>query len=90
MKEDVSLNGIIVGHGYHIECIIRVTKTTLDSYPSAPPAYSDYRIMDSAVIDKLPDGDYEILVGDERLPLRKVNGRFRERPWSKARAAFDR
>ena len=90
MEEILNLNGIIVGHGFHIECVIRVTKTTLDGYPSAPPAYSDYRIMDSALIDKLPDDDYEILVGDERLPLRKVNGRFRERPWSKARAAFDR
>jgi hypothetical protein len=55
-------------------------KTTLDDSPSSAPAYSDYRVMDSVGMNKLPDGDYQILVGEKRIDIRWEDGRFRARP----------
>jgi len=72
----VVLNGLIMGSAHHIECEIRATKTTLDGFPSAPPAFSDLRIVESAATNKLPDGDYEVLVGDERIRLIREHGTF--------------
>jgi len=76
----VILNGIIIGNGHHIECEIRATKTNLDGFPSAAPAFSEYRIVESALTGKLPDGVYEMLVGDERISLKREHGRFLVRP----------
>jgi len=76
----VVLNGVIVGQGHHFKCKVRATKTTPDNSPSSPPAYSDYRVMDSVGMNKLPDGDYEVLVGEERIDIRWEDGRFRTRP----------
>ena len=36
--------------------------------------------MDSVGMNKLPDGDYEVLVGEERIDIRWEDGRFRARP----------
>lgn len=76
----VILNGIIIGNGHHIECEIRATKTTLDGFPSASPEFSEYRIVESALTAKLPDGVYEVLIGDERISLNREHGRFLARP----------
>ena len=76
----VALDGIIVGQGHHFKCTVRATKTTLDDSPASPPAYSDHRVMDSVGMNKLPDGDYEVLVGEERINIRWEHGRFRARP----------
>jgi hypothetical protein len=75
----VVLDGIIVGQGHRFKCKVRAIKTTLDDSPSNPPAYSDYRVMDSVGMNKLPDGDYEVLVGEERMNIRWEDSRFRAR-----------
>ena len=81
MKEyGVILNGIIIGNGRHVECQIRATKTTLDGFPSATPAFSEYCIVESALTGQLLDGAYEVLVGDERISLKREHGRFLIRP----------
>ena len=36
--------------------------------------------MDSVGMNKLPDGDYEVLVGEKRIDIRWEDGRFRARP----------
>ena len=76
----VVLDGIIVGQVHRFKCKVRATKTTLDDPPSNPPAYSDYRVMDSVGMNKLPDGDYQILVGEKRIDIRWEDGRFRAHP----------
>ena len=54
MQETVIFGGTIVGeHHQPVECKVRATKTTLDG---DPPIFSDYRIMDSDVTDRLLDG----------------------------------
>jgi hypothetical protein len=50
------------------------------SFPSATPAFSEYRIVESSLTGKLPDGVYEMLVGDERISLKREHGRFFVRP----------
>jgi hypothetical protein len=35
--------------------------------------------MDSVGMNKLPDGDYEVLVGKKRIDIRWEDGRFRAR-----------
>ena len=75
----VVLDGIIVGQGHRFKCKVRAIKTTLDDSPSSPAAYSDYKVMDSVGMNKLPDGDYEVLVGEERMNIRWEDSRFRAR-----------
>jgi hypothetical protein len=76
VKEMVISSGTIVGENQQVECKVRATKTTLGGDPSIPPEFSDYRIMDSDVTDRLPDGDYELLVNGQRIRLRRNGGRF--------------
>lgn len=77
MKDSgVILNGIIMGNRRHVECEIRATRTILDGFSSAPAAFSDFLVVESASTNKLPDGEYEVLVGDERILLRRENGTF--------------
>ena len=77
MKEfDVTLNGRIIGEGYILECKVRAVKTTLDEDPYAPPAFSDYRVWNSDETDRLPDGEYELLVNGQRILLRRQAWRF--------------
>ena len=80
IENGVVLDGIIVGQGHRFKCKVRATKTAPDDSPSSPPAYSDYRVMDSVGMNKLPDGDYELLVGKERINFKWEDGRFRTRP----------
>jgi len=79
IENGVVLDGIIVRQGHRFKCKVRATKTTLDDSPSSPAAYSDYKVMDSVGMNKLPDGDYEVLVGKKRIDIRWEDGRFRAR-----------
>jgi hypothetical protein len=78
MKQTAIFRGTIVGSGHRVECKVRATKTTLDE--SAPPAFSNYRIMNSHLTDNLPDGDYEVLVNGERIRVKHQDGHFVGRP----------
>ena len=64
MQETVTFSGIIIGEGQRVRCEVRATKTTLDG---DPPLFSGYRIMESDVTDRLPDGNYELLVTAKEL-----------------------
>ncbi len=78
MQETIIFNGTIIGDGQRVECEVRATKTTLDG---DPPLFSDYRIMESDVTDRLPDGNYELLVNRERTRFSRDAGRFQSRPY---------
>jgi len=77
VKQTVIFNGTIVGEGQRVECKVRATKTTLDTLP---PVFSDYRMMDTDVTDRLPDGEYEMLANGARSRFRRNGGRFLSRP----------
>jgi hypothetical protein len=81
VKEMVFFSGIIVGNGRRVKCEIQATKTTLPGDPPTPPAYSDYRIIDSDGVRGLPDGDYELLANGERINVRRKSGSFLARPY---------
>jgi hypothetical protein len=76
VKEKVFFSGIIVGNGQRVECEIQATKSTLSGIPSSPPAFADYRIMDSEATRRLPDGDYEVLANGERIKVLRKGGYF--------------
>jgi hypothetical protein len=76
VKEKVFFSGIVVGNGQRVECEIQATKSTLGGVPPFPPAFSDYRIMDSEGTRRLPDGDYEVLVNSERIKVLRKGGYF--------------
>jgi hypothetical protein len=76
VKETVSFTGIIVAGGQRVECKIQATKSTLGGVSPSPPAFADYRIMDSEATRRLRDDDYEVLVNGERLKVRRKGGYF--------------
>ena len=76
VQESLVFSGIIIGERQRMECKVRATKTTLDT---DPPAFSDYRVMDSDATDRLPDGDYELWANGERTRFRRNSGRFLSR-----------
>ena len=78
MQETIIFSGIIIGEGQRVECEVRATKTTLDG---DPPVFSNYRIMESDVTDRLPDGNYDLLVNHERTRFSRNGGRFQSRPY---------
>jgi hypothetical protein len=79
VKETVFFSGTIMGEGQRMECKVRAMKTPLG--PSIPPEFTDYRIMDSYLTNRLPDGDnYELLVNGRLIGLRRNAGRFLGRP----------
>jgi hypothetical protein len=76
LKERVVFSGIIVGNGQRVECEIQATKSTLGGVSFSPPAFSDYRVMDSEATRRLPEGDYEVLVNAERIRVQRKGGYF--------------
>jgi hypothetical protein len=78
VQESISLSGTIIGEHQRIECEVRATKTTLDG---DPPLVSGYRIVESDLTDRLPDGSYELLVNRERTRFRRDAGRFFSHPY---------
>ena len=78
VQETIIFSGTIIGEGQRVECEVRATKTTLDR---DPPLFSGYRIMESDVTAKLPDGNYELLVNRERTRFSRDAGRFLSRPY---------
>jgi len=78
MQETVTFSGTIIGGGYRVECEVRATKTTL---VGDPPLVSGYRIVESDETDRLPDGNYELLVNRERTRFSRDAGRFLSRPY---------
>ena len=83
MQETIILSGTIIGEGQRVECEVRATKTTLDG---DPPLFSGYRIMESDVTDRLPDGNYELLANGERIRFRRSDERFLSRPYLRCTA----
>jgi len=63
VQETVTFRGIVIGESQRVECEVQATKTTLDG---DPPLFSGYSIVESDVTDRLPDGNYELLVNRER------------------------
>ena len=76
VKEKAFFSGIIVGNRQRVECEIQATKSTLGGVTPSPPAFSDYRIMDSEATRRLPDGDYEVLANGERIKVLRKGGYF--------------
>ena len=78
VQETISFSGTIIGEGQRVECEVRATKTTL---VGDPPLVSGYRIVESDETDRLPDGNYELLVNRERTRFSRDAGRFLSRPY---------
>jgi len=78
VQETVIFSGIIIGEGQRVGCEVRATKTTLDG---DPPLISGYTILESDVTDRLPDGNYELLVNRERTRFSRDAGRYQSRPY---------
>ena len=78
MQETVIFSGTIIGEGQRVECKVQATKTTLDGDPTL---FSGYKIMESDLTDRLPDGNYELLVNRERTRFSRDAGRFQSRPY---------
>jgi len=78
MQEKVIFSGTIIGEGQRVDCEVRATKTTLDG---DPPLFSGYTIMESDVTDRLPDGNYDLLVNHERTRFGRDGGRFQSHPY---------
>ena len=78
MQETVIFSGIIIGEGQRVGCEVRATKTTLDG---DPPLFSGYIILESDATDRLPDGNYELLVNRERTRFNRDALRFQSRPY---------
>ena len=76
MQETIIIKGIIIGERQRLECEVRATKTTLET---DPPVFSDYRVIESDVTDRLPDGNYDLLANRERIRFRRIDGRFLSR-----------
>jgi len=78
VQETISFTGTIIGESQRVECEVRATKTTMDG---DPPLVSGYRIVESDLTDRLPDGNYELLVNRERSRFKRDAGRFFPRPY---------
>ncbi len=78
VQKTIIFSGTIIGEGQRVECEVRATKITLDG---DPPVFSDYRIMESDLTDRLPDGNYELLVNRDRTRFSRDAGRFFSRPY---------
>ena len=78
MQETVTFSGIIIGEHQRMECEVRATMTTLDG---DPPLFSGYTIMESDATDRLPDGNYDLLVNHERTRFSRDGGRFQSHPY---------
>jgi len=76
VQETVTFSGIIIGEGQRVGCEVRATKTTLDG---DSPLFSGYSIVESDATDRLPDGNYELLVNRERTRFSRDAGRFQSR-----------
>ena len=75
MKDLVILNATVFGEGRSVECKVRAIENRLPA-ANMPPAYSEMRVMTSDAVAALPDGLYEILVNNERIPVRRERGEF--------------
>ncbi len=78
MQETIIFSGTIIGEGQRVDCEVRATKTTLGGYPAV---FSDYRIMESELTDRLPDGTYDLLVNHDRTRFSRDAGRFLSHPY---------
>jgi hypothetical protein len=76
VQESILFTGIIIGDRQRLGCKVRATKTTLGT---DPVIFSDYRVIESDVTDRLPDGDYELLANGERTRFKRDSGRFLSR-----------
>ena len=78
MQETITFRGTIIGEGHQLNCEVRATKTTLDR---DPPIISGYLIVESDLTDRLPDGNYDLLVNRDRTRFKRDGGRFFSRPY---------
>ena len=78
MQETILFIGTIIGEGQRVECEVRATKTTLDG---DQPIVSGYMIVESDLTDRLPDGNYELLVNREGTRFKRQAGRFFSHPY---------
>ena len=73
-RKAVILNATISGGEKRVNCKIRAIETTLS--PSIPPVFSNYEVIDTPETVQLPDGNYEISVNGEQIPVSKQSGAF--------------
>jgi hypothetical protein len=72
-RESVVVTGVLRGEKHQRTCRVRAMKVTNPSAP-ANPAYARPEILD--LDDDFPDGNYELLVGEQALRLVKRGGKY--------------
>ncbi len=72
-RESVVVTGVLRGEGHQRNCQVRAIKVTNPSAP-ANPAYTQPEPIDFK--DDFPDGNYELLVGEQIFRLVKRGGKY--------------
>lgn len=84
MRENVKFEGLLRASGKKSSgeesssCTGWCTKVTLmeGTLMPADVAFIDYRITDTSVTPRLPDGNYELSAHGETMPAMRRNGRW--------------
>jgi hypothetical protein len=75
-RERVRLEGFLSGQGHEAKCIVRATKVSL---PSGPSAFAAYEIEGRLLA--LPEGDYQLAVSNGAvMSVRQSGGHWLARP----------
>ena len=75
-KETLPLEGTLRGAGYERKCRVRATRrfTYADECPQPVcVSYSRCNIEDR---DEFPDGDYELIVDGQEIPMTRLDGHY--------------
>jgi len=72
-RESVVVTGVLRGEGHQRGCQVGAIKVTNPSAP-ANPAYTRPELIDFE--DDFPNGNYELLVGEQSFRLVKRSGKY--------------
>jgi len=72
MRVHVRRHGVLSGEGHEAECIVSAIKVT--PRPDGPSVYARYSVHN--VSKTLPEGDYQLFVSGETIPVRFHGGRW--------------
>ncbi|HST10899.1 MAG TPA: hypothetical protein VLL05_11025 [Terriglobales bacterium] len=73
LRESVVMPGVLRGEGHQRGCQVRAIKVTTPNAPSSP-AYARPDPVD--LNDDFPDGEYELIVGEQTFRLVKRDGKY--------------
>ena len=75
-KETVPLEGALKGEGYERKCCVRATRRFTYADECSHPLYVSYSRCEIEDRDDFPDGDYELIVGGQKMDMTRTEGRY--------------